>query len=190
MQEIRGAVSPSSLFSPSGSNGDFFTTMWSEATKSLDTTRKSGEKKLATAMGFSTVFPLTWDFNCQINRVGVGVRGIMRYHEVWKWNWNSITNSGLMVVDELMVWLTSQRLGGIPSYPCCSSSGSGLPCFWKTFQWVSHVGFGMLKKTELFRFDVGGNSDYDLYHFVICWYTFYQCGQWFLKPWVPSGNLT
>jgi len=33
MQEIRGAVSPSSLFSPSGSNGDFFTTMWSEATK-------------------------------------------------------------------------------------------------------------------------------------------------------------
>ena len=146
MQEIRGAASPSNLFSPSGSNGDFFTTMWSEATKSLDTKSGSRAKKSWRRFPwfFHRNFPLTWDLNCQINRVGVRVRGIMRYHEVswgimryhevsWGikmlWNWNSITNSGLMVVDELMVWLTSQRLGGIPSYPCCSSSGSGLPMF-------------------------------------------------------------
>jgi len=33
MQEIRGSVSASSLFSPSGSNGDVFTNMWNEATQ-------------------------------------------------------------------------------------------------------------------------------------------------------------
>ena len=33
MEELRGSVSPGNLFSPGGSNGDFFTNMWQEATK-------------------------------------------------------------------------------------------------------------------------------------------------------------
>lgn len=35
MEELRGAVSPANLFSPAGNNGDFFTSMWAEATKCL-----------------------------------------------------------------------------------------------------------------------------------------------------------